>query len=331
MQNIFLNIDSSTSVDELEKVIKYNIGRASILRDNIKELDRVEQSKAKAIVKSEMLSSEIEVIQDDESEQQEYIYYYHNIQEELKNITSYEETVDAIRNTLPSRENKNYFNIVSRIKLELLKEIHELDIMLTEEEVKSDLKFKQDIDEEKSRLYEIINAINYLQTEKVHEQIEEKTSTDNKLVFLETPSGSIYAENDLYSIPEEYYEVFKNLLLSIKDGTFKNAKMFNSAHQTLGGMSEVKDFKTRIVFDRIGKDTYIIISIFTKKCDMDNSYRESLSNRVSYYKKNRDYLVEMLQDNEFIEKNKSIETELLKGLETKNLVKTIKGGSKYDK
>lgn len=331
MQNIFLNIDSSTSVDELEKVIKYNIGRASILRDNIKELDRVEQSKAKAIVKSEMLSSEIEVIQDDESEQQEYIYYYHNIQEELKNITSYEETVDAIRNTLPSRENKNYFNIVSRIKLELLKEIHELDIMLTEEEVKSDLKFKQDIDEEKSRLYEIINAINYLQTEKVHEQIEEKTSTDNKLVFLETPSGSIYAENDLYSIPEEYYESFAGLLLSIKNGTFKNVKMLNGSHQVICAVSEVKDFKTRVVFDRIDTNTYVIISIFVKKCDIDNAYRTALANRIDYYKKNRSYLAEMAKDSEFMDKNGIIEDKLLTGLAEKNLVKTIKVVNWYGK
>ena len=331
MQNIFINVSEEATIEELEKVIKYNIGRASILRDNIKELDRVERTKGKSIKISEIPASNTEIIEDTETEQQEYIYYYHNMQEELKNKTDSKEVITAINSTLPSQENKNYFNIVSRIKLELLKEIHELDTMLTEDEISEDPKFKQDIDEEKRKLYEIIGIINYLQTEKTHEQVERNTSINNKLVFLETPSGSIYAENDLYSIPEEYYESFSGLLQSIKNGTFKNVKMLNGSHQVICAVSEVKDFKTRVVFDRIDTNTYAIISIFVKKCDIDNAYRTSLANRIDYYKKNRPYLVEMAKDSEFMNKNSTIEDKLLTGLKEKNLVKTIKGGNKYGK
>lgn len=331
MQNIFINVSEEATIEELEKVIKYNIGRASILRDNIKELDRVERTKGKSIKISEIPASNTEIIEDTETEQQEYIYYYHNMQEELKNKTDSKEVITAINSTLPSQENKNYFNIVSRIKLELLKEIHELDTMLTEDEISEDPKFKQDIDEEKRKLYEIIGIINYLQTEKTHEQVERNTSINNKLVFLETPSGSIYAENDLYSIPEEYYESFAGLLQSIKNGTFKNVKMLNGSNQVICAVSEVKDFKTRVVFDRIDTNTYAIISIFVKKCDIDNAYRTSLANRIDYYKKNRPYLVEMAKDSEFMDKNSTIEDKLLTGLKEKNLVKTIKGGNKYGK
>lgn len=332
MNKVFLNIDENATLEELERVIKYNIGRANILRDNIKELDKAENLKVSQLVEKDNqdVFSELE-LEEEQEEQEEYLYYYQRLKDELANYSTNEELIDIILNNLPSCENKKYSDIVNRIKLEILKEINELDIMLEDEEVKNDAELNEEILIEKSKLNEIISTINYVQTEGQENKIEKSLISENKLIFLETPRGSIYAENDLYSISEEYYEVFKNLLLSIKNGTFKNAKMFNSTHQTLGGMSEVKDFKTRIVFDRIGNNTYVIISIFTKKCDMDTSYRESLSNRVSYYKKNRNYLVEMLQDNEFIEKNKSIETELLKGLETKNLVKTVKGGSKYDK
>ncbi len=332
MNKVFLNVDENATSAELERVIKYNIGRANILRDSIKDLDKAEKLKESLLADKDnsKVSSKLDS-EEEQEEQEEYLYYYQILKNELSKCRTNEELTDTVLNNLPSCENKKYSSLVNRIKLEILKEIHELDAMLEDEDVKNDAELSEEILSEKANLYEIISIIEYVQTKGQENKIEESLITENRLIFLETPSGSIYAENDLYSIPEEYYEVFKNLLLSIKDGTFKNAKMFNSAHQTLGGMSEVKDFKTRIVFDRIGKDTYVIISIFTKKCDMDNSYRESLSNRVSYYKKNRDYLVEMLQDNEFIEKNKSIETELLKGLETKNLVKTVKGGSKYDK
>ena len=330
MNKVFLNVDENATSEELERIIKYNMGRANILRDSIKDLDKAEKLKESPLVDKD--NSQVSVKLDlEEEEEEEYLYYYQSLKNELSECRTNEELADAVLNNLPSRENKKYSSLINRIKLEVLKEIHELDTMLEDEDIKNDTELSEEILSEKEKLYEIISIIEYAQTKGQEDKIEELLITENRLIFLETPSGSIYAENDLYSIPEEYYEVFKNLLLSIKDGTFKNAKMFNSSHQTLGGMSEVKDFKTRIVFDRIGKHTYAIISIFTKKCDIDNSYRESLSNRVSYYKKNKNYLVGMLEDNEFIEKNKSIEIELLKGLETKNLVKTVKGGSKYGK
>ena len=42
MYSIFLNIDSNTTTEELEKIVRYNIGKANILRESIKELDKVE-------------------------------------------------------------------------------------------------------------------------------------------------------------------------------------------------------------------------------------------------------------------------------------------------
>lgn len=247
--------------------------------------------------------------------------------EELKKATNHDEIIEAILDTFPSCENKNYSSIVNRIKLELLKEIHELDMMLIEEDTKNDVDFIHEVNEEKGKLDEFIEAIHYIQKEKSEVQIEKSIHKENNLIFLETPTGSIYAENDLYSISEEYYQSFKELLLTIKRGTFKNVRNFNSTHRVLNHISEVKDFKTRIVFERLANNTYVIIDVFVKKCNSDTGYRDALVNRVEYYKRNKSYLQEMIKDEKYLERNRKIEENLLNGLENKKLVKTSKGGN----
>lgn len=333
MNKVFLTIDKDTTLEELEKIIKYNIGRASIVRDNIKFLDKAEEIKNTSSSSKQDDCEELEITditEDiDEEKEDEYLYYYHNIIEQLKNDTKHSEILDIILDNLPSCENKNYLNIVNRIKLELLKQIYELDTLLNDDDIKCDIELTNEIVEEKAKIYAVIEAINYVQTEKKESQIEKVLTVDNKLIFLETPGGSIYAESDLYSISEEYYESFMNLLISIKNGTFKNVKMLNGGYKLLVGISEVKDFKTRIIFDQLGKNAYVIIGIFTKKCNTDTNYREFLVNRVSYYRKQKQYLKEMINDEDFVEKNKDIANRVLKGLAEKNLVKTIKG-DKYE-
>lgn len=253
------------------------------------------------------------------------------MKKEIKKATNQEEIIDAILDTLPSCENKSYSSIVNRIKLELLKEIHDLDMMLTEEDTKNDVDLIEEVNKEKSRIQGYIDTIYYIQTEKKEIQVEKAINTENKLIFLETATGSIYAENDLFSIPEEYYQTFKELLLTIKKGTFKNVRTFSSNHKTLNSISEVKDFKTRVVFERLGKNTYAIIDIFVKKSDNDTGYRTALVNRVDYYKKTKSYLQEMIKDDTFLEKNRKIEENLINGLENKKLIKTGKGGNQSGK
>ena len=57
-------------------------------------------------------------------------------------------------------------------------------------------------------------------------------------------------------------------------------------------MSEVKNHKTRIVFDRIGFDTYVVIAVFMKKSDNDKGYLNFLEHRVSLYRKQKQQLIE---------------------------------------
>lgn len=161
------------------------------------------------------------------------------------------------------------------------------------------------------------------------EQIDQLSSplteqNQNKLIFLNTPGGAIYAENDLIAISREYYEGFKNLLLSIENGTFKNVKKFPGNGTALSGIAEVKDYKIRVLFDRVARDKYIIIDIFVKKSDNDKAYQESLRARVDYYKKNKNVILSSLDDESYLNEQAKIRNNIIQGLEKKNLVKGMR-------
>lgn len=319
MEKIFLNAENE---ENLEKIIRYNIGKANFIRNELKKMNSI----IKTTPTSEnikVLEKNIEVSEENEEETEEFEYYYLNIIDELTQTenNNAQELKEILISNLPSTENKNYINIVNRIKLEFIKEAYEYEKL---KENETDIEYKEMLDKEIVFYKDIIKTIDYILTDDIATSIENSSKIDNELIFLRTHNGSIYAENDLLSIKEEYYESFKELLESIKNGTFKNAKRFNKNNRILGGISEVKGFKTRIVFDRIGKDKYIIINIFIKKTDNDKGYQELLKTRVDYYKKNKDIIKEQLLNEEYIKENKNITKNLLEGLCNKSLVKTIK-------
>lgn len=313
-KNIFLEAEDE---ETLEQVIRYNIGKAYQIRKELSQLENLEVLENN-LEKTEL--EEDEILEAELEETEEYQYYYLNIIEELKKTLTKEEKAELIKENLPSKNNKNYFNITSRIKLELLKEIQELESLKQEE---TDEDFIEEINMEKDSIHETIQMIQesgLIQPEEITSQNEKQK---NKLIFLKTNTGSIYAENDLYG-NDEYFESFKELLLSIENGTFKNVKRFVSVNNALKGVSEVKAFKTRVIFDRLAKDKYIIIDIFVKKVDNDNGYRNMLANRIEYYRNNKDWIIALLDNEEYLAENEMIRDNIMNGLEEKNLVKTLK-------
>ena len=103
------------------------------------------------------------------------------------------------------------------------------------------------------------------------------------------------------------------MLQSIKDGTFKSVKRFTSGSE-LSGLCEVKDFKVRVVFMRLNKDSYAIISAFVKKSDNDKAYRASLFKKYSDFKLVEDELIDSLSDESFIRLHKTHEEEVFRKL-----------------
>ena len=102
---------------------------------------------------------------------------------------------------------------------------------------------------------------------------------ENELVYLKSDIGNYYALKDLDDIPKEYYASFLELLLSIQNNRFKNRKNLTDISKVL----EVKNFKTRIIFSRVGQTKYAILGMFMKKVDKDKLQREFLLARQNQF------------------------------------------------
>ena len=110
-------------------------------------------------------------------------------------------------------------------------------------------------------------------------QPEIEEPQENELVYLKSDIGNYYALKDLDDIPKEYYASFLELLLSIKNNRFKNRKNLTDISKVL----EVKNFKTRIIFSRVGQTKYAILGMFMKKVDKDKLQRKFLLARQDQF------------------------------------------------
>lgn len=313
---------TTTCDEDLEQVVKDNIETAKIIR---KELVKLKQESinmeadcqiSEISKKDEETELDVDVSEDREDE---YYYYYSNLKDDYDKASTKEEQKEAIISNLPSIHNNNYMLIINRIKAEIHKEYLELESLKTDDESES---FIEEVEQEQQSLMELIEMINISQVEEIC-FMESKFQKENQLVFLDTSSGNVYVQNDLLVIDEEYYDGFKNLLLSIEDGTFKGVKRFKN-NDVIKGISEVRAYKIRVVFDRIDKDKYVILHIFVKKTNNDRGYREKLMNRVSYYRQNKDSIQAKIYDAEYLNQQHNLRDNIMKGLETKNMVKEMK-------
>lgn len=298
----------------IEEVIKKNLIIASKMRNEIKKLSEISlNDEEETEILKDIPALEKEIFIDDE---EEYSYYYEDIKEYLNK--SDEIIEEDIYDMLPSLDNKNYMNIIMRIKKELKEELKAYELFKKIE----DSSFIEVVLLEQDKIKKIISYINSHRTReininKTHEKIK------NNVIFMKTLYGSICALNDLSSIDLEYYDSFKELIESIENGTFKNVKRFSNADNILKGISEVKNFKTRVVFDRINKNTYIIIYAFVKKSNSDMGYVKQLHNRVDFYKANEKNIKASV-NLEYINEHNKIFEDLKTSLEDKTKVKGVR-------
>lgn len=143
-------------------------------------------------------------------------------------------------------------------------------------------------------------------------------TSENQLVYLLSDKENCYAIKDIDNIPVDYYASFANLLISIKNGTFKNFKAFKE-NKRLSGLLEVKDFKTRIIFRRLSTNYYIILGMFMKKTDRDMAYLKFLNRRQEQFNKVQEQLERKLKE-QTLQDQDQITTQILEKLQTnKNL------------
>lgn len=307
----FIDTDTITDDEELLKALKHNNKVSFSMKQEIKEMEKLDEANKKMSFKIEKQNfEEDDEYEEEQDEDSDYLYYYEPIKDVSEDI-SITELEKIIKENLPSKNNPNYFKIISRMMAEILKEIMEY------EEIKSDSIGEKEIIEETQKLIDLNKRkINFIRSTKEKETNEEEVK-ENNLYFLKTTSGNIYCLNDLDKIKNEYYESFEELFKSIKDGTFKRAKRLNSNNLKTSSLSEVRGFKTRVLFDKLDENNYIIIMCVVKKCNYDNGYKKSLETRGLTYRAMKPKILSQKNSEESKTENKDIEKKLFLKLENR--------------
>ena len=310
-----IDINQVLDVEQLLDVINANAKVANFYRGEISKMKIAAEHAIHSpsqVLDTETYYEELDDFiesPDEKSDFEEEIEYYLT---QLRELTS-DNIEEKINEVLPVRKNNNYKKIILRLKLESLKNIKDLEEMISEcillespDEVES---FRQEILSERK----IISLLDTALLPQPATEKEEDEQEENNLIFVPTTGGNIRVLDEIDHIPEEYYEGFQELFKSIKEGTFKNVKRFKN-HNTIAGISEVKDFKIRVVFTRLNKNSYAIISAFMKKHQNDKAYNEALKSKIGDYRAITETLKKNLQDEEFMALQRQYEEELFRKL-----------------
>lgn len=318
----FIDISDLTE-GQLIEVIEENAKTAAFTREEIRKL--------KAAAKPKTATSSI-IIDNSKTEEQpavdrsdfedEVEYYYSQVKEITPATIS-----EKLHLCVPKRTNKNFEKIILRLKLESLRNIREINEVIREyssvEDPEEMQMFKDEIlyEQQKIAFYD-----NLLSPEKEEvEEIEEEETT-NRMIFVPTNGGNIRILDEIDHIPDTFYDLFLELFLSIKDGSFKNVKRFTN-NAALTGLVEVKNPQSRVVFARLNENTYAIITAFVKKTQRDKGYVDSLKNKAADYKAISEILKRNLSNPEFLELHQQYEDELFRKLGYDPVTKTfVKGG-----
>ena len=279
----------------------------------IQEIQAAEQKRRKVpffqgIVEVDDIKKEAPTEKEINEEREDEINYYI---ENLNSAIPGDER--SIKSVLPSRKNPNYKRILLNLKLQILMNVQVIKQMSRDKSIsENDLKDLNALLEFESQKYEIIEC----DLAKKTEEDTPEEQQENELIFVPTESGNLRALDEISKISSEYYDAFMGLFQSIKDGTFKYAKRLTD----LSGLCEVRDIRNgiRVVFDRLDKNHYAIVSAFIKKTTSDKGYQESLNNKADSYCRIKENLKQALSDEEFLAENKRQEGILFEMLENKS-------------
>ena len=309
MEFIILDLDDEISSEEIFEVISKNHNTSMLMDKEVKKLKELSSKSTKRvendnkIPEKEMIYDEVDEVN---SELDDKVDYYNYL---ISSIDDCEDLQDQIESSLPNPNTGDYKTIVLRLKLKLLKRIKETADFISECREEFD---DEDLEEYKEEIRLCSKKLEILKSESNEEVNENKTSTKNNFFFPVSSMGNIRVIDEIEKISKsspEFCSEFLELFQSIQDGSFKRVKRFLNNNK-LVGISEVRGFKPRVVFDRIGKNDYAIITAFLKKCDNDRGYKDSLELKIQKYMSQRDNIVKKLNNPEYRALNEQYINEL---------------------
>ena len=310
--------------DELLADIEKGAKEASIKRQELDRLKKhilveslIEEESFYDEQKESTIQETFEYLDDNNDE----IEYYANIFKSIKDDFSFEDVLEL----LPSNSHYNYDDIINRLKAECYKEMIEIeDIIVNDPDVTKEecIEFKELINKENLK-------IKYLNQASLDVVDDDELHHKNKIVLVPTENNEPNVLKELQNIPSEYYEAFGELIESIVDGTFKKVKQL-TGNDYVSGLSEVKGHQVRVVFQRIDKNTYALITAFIKKVNNGKYYRNTLIQKCKHYKNVKDTLKEKINNPEFMELNDFYVEELFNLIKLKTTEENKKKVIKHD-
>ncbi len=303
-----IDYDQKCKEEQLQlQQLEHNI---STIKNEISrlKLDKKSSKIEKTVVtRRSTISKEIKEDDSYEDEVGFYLCSYRSIREDFKEV--------ELKSVLPNKRHPNYKDILLRLSLESIKEIKEAKELLRTEGIS-----EEEIDLCNKIIETENKKINYIKSRLIVVEKEEVEEEKNNIVLVPTLYGNIRIIDDLERIPSEYYSGFKGLIDSIIDGTFKNVKIFTN-NSELVGITEVKDFKIRVIFMRLNANTYALVTAFVKKFDTDKLNLESLVGKIKEYRGMESKLKENLNNPEFLEENEKNVQQLWNILSPENINK----------
>lgn len=297
---IFENVDFSLKNDELLDVIEKNCLIARNARNEIRTAERLlyQNHSEDKLLEDIVPVSELETTFTEDSDFEDAVSCYLDDYFNLDLDFDEEDLIDI----LPSKNAVRYHDLLMRLIAESIKEIKEYKELSIDPEIS-----KEELTEIKNYILceqKKISIIKRLLTKKSN--IETNTSEieeeKNTLVLVPTIGGKIRVLSEIEDMPVDYLPMFKDLFDSIIDGTFKNIKKFDR-NSPLAGFVELRKPGARVVFKRISKRKYSIITAFIKRKTNDSGYRETLINKINDFNKVQDSLKEIIDDPEFTKNN----------------------------
>lgn len=292
---------SSKTSQELLSIMDDN---AKITRDMAKQIKKLHEESTRETTSVSFpepnFKEEQEMKEEDEDFEQTVSYFF-------KKVDLLDETSPAIlTENLPNQDDYDYERILLRLRAELLRKNIELLRFIKEEDLSSEdrLAFETELSKNNEKMATLKN----LMITKEEQEIKEE-AVRNKLIFVPSASGTPIVLNELKRIDSSYYEDFLGLFDSIRNGSFKNFARL-TANNSGYGVFEVKDFKIRVLFARLGPAEYAVISAFTKKVQTSKGYNELVTLRVNDYQRVEQALKANLDNEEFLKIHADYEQEL---------------------
>ena len=233
------------------------------------------------------------------------ISFYLDCMSHMQNLSELDEF-------LPDKANENYTDIINSILIKLLEEK-----VIIQRLMKETKKEDPDMIYYKEELTKVLEKINYIKNynNRITVFKENFVKKTNHIIFLNTNALNNCFMNDiLKNIDEHYYGYVKDLLESIKYGSFKNVKSF-TGNDKLTGLFEVKLSQVRIIFRRLQPGVYVVVQVLIKKFQQTHQYHTSMIARNNLYNSNEPYILSRIKDKEYLDYNDNIYNDLINYLD----------------